>query len=286
VSRLFRALQSRNYRLFFGGELISMMGSWMQSIVQAWLVYRLSHSALWLGLIAFCTQFTAFLVSPYAGVLADHVDRRKLLIGVEIAGMIQALLLSALFFSGKIELWHIAALSIVLGVCNSFEIITRHSFAVDLVGKADLPSAISLNSIVINGSRIAGPALAGILIGLLNEGWCFMLNALSYLAVLYSLLAMELTPSQKVRNASKIPFTSHFAAAVRYLRGMPAITRLMILSSFISFLGFPTGNLMPVFAKDVLHGSASTLAHGHRRLGRGLRSRAFEHLEFEARTRG
>jgi MFS family permease len=261
LSRLFRALQSRNYRLFFGGELISMVGSWMQSIVQAWLVYRLSHSALWLGIIAFCSQFSAFLISPLAGVMADDLDRRKLLIWVELAGMAQAFLLAALFFTGRIELWHIAVLSVILGICNSFEIITRHAFAVDLVGKADLTSAISLNSIVINGSRIVGPALAGILIAFVNEGWCFVLNGVSYLAVIYSLIAMDLSHvNRRATGTPKVPFWPNFRAAIQYLRGLPAIRRLLMLSTFISFVGFPSGNLMPVFASDVLHGTATTLA--------------------------
>ncbi len=259
----FRALGIRNYRLFFAGELVSMVGTWMQSVVQAWLVYRMSHSALWLGIIAFCGHFASFLVSPIAGVLADIHDRRKILIGVATAGMIQALLLAALCFSGKVELWHIAALSVVLGVCNSFEIITRHSFAIDLVGRADLASAISLNSIIINGSRILGPALAGLLISQVSEGTCFLINGLSYIAVIYSLMAMnrqKILRRLQVHPPGVAQLVDDFKQAVRYLKTEPAILRLMSVSAFISFVGFPIGNFFPAFAQDVLHGDASTLA--------------------------
>jgi MFS family permease len=260
MSSLFRALKNRNYRLFFAGEAISMVGTWMQAVVQGWLVYKLSSSAFWLGAIAFCTQFSAFLVSPIAGVTADRIDRRKILMLVELAGMMQAFLLAILFLTGHIALWQIALLASVLGVCNSFEIITRHSFAVDIVGKADLTSAISLNSIIINGSRVAGPALAGLLIAWMNEGWCFLLNSLSYLATLFSLRAMRLERKGQATATTGARWFGHFADAIRYLRGVPGITRLMAVSTLVSFVGFPTGNLMPVFARDVLQGDATTLA--------------------------
>jgi MFS family permease len=258
VENSFRALSNRNYRLYFSGQLISVIGNGMQLIVQAWLVYRLTHSAYWLGIISVCSQVPAFFASPFAGILADHKDRRKILLLVQVVGMLQAFLLAALVLTKTIQVWHIAILAALLGVLNAFEITTRHAFAVDLVGKNDLGSAISLNSATISASRVLGPALGGILIGPLGEGRCFLLNGISYLAVVYGLLAMNLKmQSKEVHLADS---WEHLGETIAYIRRTPLILKFMGLATFISFVGFSYSVLLPVVAKDVLHGSPSTFA--------------------------
>lgn len=255
----FRALRNRNYRLYFSGQLISVIGNGMQMMVQAWLVYRITHSAAWLGVIAACGQIPAFFASPLAGVVADQRDRRKILIWVQVFGMIQSFALAVLVFSGKVQAWQVAVLSVVLGLLNSFEITTRHAFSVDLVGKEDLSSAIAMNSATINGSRVLGPALGGALIAPLGEGWCFFLNGLSFLAVIYGLVAMDFRGP--IRKKMKLAETfDHLADALKYLKRTPTIVRLMVLATFIAFVGFSFSVLLPVVAKDVLQGDATTLA--------------------------
>lgn len=258
----FSALKHRNYQLYFSGQMISMMGSWMQSTVMAWLVYRMSHSATWLGIISFCTQMPAFLASPIAGVVADKQDRKRLLIMVNWIGLIQAILLSLLVLTQTIQLWHIATLSVLLGLSNAFDITARHSFAFDLVGSEDLHSAIACNSLNINGSRIIGPMLAGTLIGVLGEAGCFTLNALSYLAILISLWLIQLPPkpTYSYREIFSSQPLHEIKRAVQYIRNTPTILRLILLSAFISFFGFPFQVLLPVFAKVQLQGDVKTLA--------------------------
>jgi MFS family permease len=255
----FHALKNRNYRLYFSGQLISVVGNGMQLMVQSWLVYRLTHSAYWLGLIAFCSQVPAFFTSPMAGIIADHKDRRQILIWVQIIGMLQSFTLAALVFAGTIQAWQVAVLSVLLGVLNAFEITTRHSFAVDLVGKKDLSSAISLNAAAINGSRVLGPALGGLLLVPLGEGWCFALNGLSFLAIIFVLLAIDLEPRNKKVRLSRS--WEHLGEAFEYLKKTPMILKFMGLSTFIALLGFSYTVLLPILAKEVLHGDSGTFAY-------------------------
>jgi MFS family permease len=254
----FQALKNRNYRLYFGGQLVSVVGNGMQLMVQAWLVYRLTHSAYWLGIITFCSQVPAFFTSPFAGVVADHVDRKRILLWVQVVGMLQSFALATLVFTHTVQVWHVAVLSAMLGVLNAFEITTRHAFSVDLVGKKDLNSAISLNSATTNSSRILGPALGGILLIPLGEGWCFVLNGLSYLAVVLGLLLMDLQSSKKKIKLSQS--WTHLGEAVQYLKVSPLILRFMVLATFISFVGFSYSVLLPAVAKETLHGDAGTFA--------------------------
>ena len=251
------ALKSRNYRLYFSGQLLSMVGTWMQSTVQAWLVYRLSGSATWLGIVSFSMQMPAFLTRPLAGVIVDRVDRRKLLLWTETVGMLQAFLLAALVYTGHIALWHIALLSILLGVVNAFELTTRHAFAADLVPRADLHNALAWNSVTINGSRIIGPALAGVLIAIVGETWCFMINGISFLAVILGLLFMRM--NQRTIAKSLIGPLQQMRDGARYLTRHPEIRKLVLLTMFISFFGLPFSVLLPVFAKETLGGNATTL---------------------------
>src|SRR5277367_3682287 len=186
-----RALRHRNFQLFFSGQLISLIGTWMQSVAQAWLVYRLTGSSLLLGSVGFASQFPVFIVAPIGGIVADRYDRQKVVIGTQFASMILAAILAALTLTHSIQVWHIFVLAALLGVVNAFDIPGRQSFLVDMVGKEDLMNAIALNSSMFNGARIIGPAIAGILVAKIGEGWCFLGNAVSYIAVIIGLLMMK-----------------------------------------------------------------------------------------------
>jgi MFS family permease len=258
VGQAFKALDNRNYRLYFSGQLVSVVGNGMQLMVQSWLVYQLTHSAYWLGFISVCSQLPAFFASPFAGVIADHKNRRAILMWVQIIGMLQAFALAILVYTGKIHFWEIAVLSVVLGILNAFEITTRHAFSVDLVGKKDLGSAIALNAATINISRVLGPAIGGLLLVPLGEAGCFVVNGMSYLAVVCGLIMMRLDPQgKKIRLGDS---WEHLGEAVRYLKKTPTILKFMGLATFISFVGFSYSVLLPIVAKEVLHGDSGTLA--------------------------
>ena len=186
-----RALRHRNFQLFFSGQLISLIGTWMQSIAESWLVYRLTGSALLLGAAGFASQIPVFLVAPVGGIVADRFNRQRVVIGTQISAMILALVFATLTLTHLIRVWHIFVLAALLGVVNAFDIPARQSFLVDMVGKEDLMNAIALNSSMFNGARIIGPAIAGILVARIGEGWCFLANSLSYIAVITGLLLMR-----------------------------------------------------------------------------------------------
>src|SRR5581483_11908665 len=192
LSNTLRALRHRNFQLFFGGQLISLIGTWMQSVAQAWLVYRLTGSSLLLGSVGFASQIPVFLFAPIGGIVADRFNRHRVVIATQCASMVLALILAILTLTGKIHVWHIFVLAALLGVVNAFDIPARQSFLVDMVGKEDLMNAIALNSSMFNGARIVGPAIAGILVASIGEGWCFFANAVSYIAVIIGLLLMKL----------------------------------------------------------------------------------------------
>ncbi len=195
---IFRALYSRNYRLFFGGQGISLIGTWMQQIAMSWLVYRLTNSAFLLGLIGFSSQIASLFFSPFAGVLSDRWNRHHILVVTQLLAMIQAFILASLTLTGVIAVPHLIILSIFLGLVNAFDMPTRQAFVVEMVEKRkDLGNAIALNSFLFNGARLVGPSVAGILISILGEGMCFLLNGFSFLAVIIALLAMKITPNQK-----------------------------------------------------------------------------------------
>src|SRR5205085_6522054 len=188
-----RALKHRNYQLFFGGQLISLTGTWMQSVAQSWLVYRLTGSAILLGLVSFSSQIPVFLVAPIGGAVADRHNRHRILIATQTLAMLLAFVLAALTLTARVQTWHIFALAALLGVANAFDIPARQAFVVDMVGREDLINAIALNSSMVNGARIIGPAVAGILVAAIGEGWCFFANAVSYIAVIAGLLMMKMT---------------------------------------------------------------------------------------------
>ncbi len=266
LSRTFRTLRYRNYRLFFGGQLISLIGTWMQQVALTWLVYRLTNSALLLGITGFAAQIPVFLFSSFAGVIADRFNRHRILIITQFLAMVQAGILAALTLTGVITFWHIIPLSLLLGCINAFDMPTRQSFVLDMVeSKEDLGNAIALNSSMYNGARLIGPSIAGIMIAATGEGICFLLNAVSFLAVLAALLAMKLPP--RILHKTTHGVFAGFKEGYRYVSTFAPIRYILLFICLVSILGFPFTILMPIFARDILGGDAHTLgflmgAHG------------------------
>lgn len=258
VGFIFRALHYRNYRLYFGGQGLSLIGTWMQRIAISWLVYRLTNSVFLLGFVGFATQMPTFLMGPIAGVVADRWNRYHIMIITQILAMTQALIFAFLVLTNLIEVWHIIVLGAVLGVINSFDTPSRQALVVDMIeDREDLGNAIALNSSMVNSARLIGPSIAGVLIAAFGEGICFLINGLSYIAVIAALLAMRLNILDN-RRAAKSVF-SHFKEGFGYAFGFPPIRSVLILIALISLMGMPYTVLMPIFAKDILGGGANTL---------------------------
>jgi MFS family permease len=254
---VFRSLQYRNYRLFFSGQSISLIGTWMQRIAMPWLVYHLTGSALLLGIVAFAGQIPSFLLSPVAGVITDRWDRYKVLLVTQIISMIQAALLAWLCLSGRIQIWEIIVLSIGLGCVNAFDVPARHSFVIDMVEKKEhLGNAIALNSLIFNGARLIGPSAAGLILAAAGEGVCFLINAISYVFVIISLLMMRLQIKEPKKNEAHI--LEELREGFAYTFGFAPIKHLLILLSISSLMGMSYSVLMPVFAKEILHGASHT----------------------------
>lgn len=253
-----RALYHRNYRLFFVGQGTSLIGTWMQRIALSWLVYRLTHSVFLLGTVGFAGQIPILLLSPLAGVLADRINRRRLLIVTQILSMLQAFVIAALILLHTISVWHIISLSIFLGIVNAFDTPARQAFVVEMIEKReDLGNAIALNSSMFNGARLLGPSIAGILIAAVGEGVCFLLNGISYLAVIFALMAMKITP--KKAPVRKTNVLGELRQGFVYSFGSSPIRSILLLLGLVSLMGMPYAVLMPVFAKDILHGGPHTL---------------------------
>ncbi len=254
---IFRSLQYRNYRLFFSGQGISLVGTWMQRIAMPWLVYHITGSVVLLGVVSFAGQIPTFILAPVAGVLTDRWNRYYVLIVSQIVAMLQALALTWLFYSGTIEVWHIVGLSVLMGCFNAFDVPSRHAFVVDLVEKKeDLGNAIALNSLMFNGARIIGPSIAGVLLASAGEGICFLSNAISYLFVIASLLFMKVTPHEKVKRNTHI--LKDMQEGFNYAFGFAPIKHLILLLGLVSVMTMPYSVLMPVFAKEILHGGSHT----------------------------
>src|SRR5579863_6109907 len=196
----FRALKHRNFRLFFAGQIISLVGTWMQTVAQSWLIYRLTGSSVLLGLLGFVGQIPIFLLSPLAGLVADRWPRQRVVIATQTSSMLLAFILAALTMTGRILVWEIIVLATMLGIVNAFDVPARQSFMIEMVGREDLLNAIALNSSMFNGARVAGPAIAGALVAIVGEGWCFMLNGLSYLAVIAGLFMMRIEKTKPVTD--------------------------------------------------------------------------------------
>jgi MFS family permease len=253
----FRSLKYRNYRLFFSGQSISLIGTWMQRIAMPWLVYHMTGSALLLGVVGFAGQIPTFLISPVAGVLTDRWIRYRVLVITQIISMVQAAILAWLCLSGSIQVWHIVLLSILLGCVNAFDVPSRHSFVVDMVeNKEDLGNAIALNSFMFNGARLIGPSVAGLMLASTSEGVCFLLNAISYIFVIMSLLMMKLKIKPIRHKSTQI--IKELKEGLDYTFGFAPIKFLIILLSISSLMGMSYSVLMPVFAKEILHGGSHT----------------------------
>lgn len=256
---MWRALGHRNYRLFFSGQSISLIGTWMTRIATSWLVYRMTGSEMLLGVVGFAGQMPSFLLGPFAGVLVDRWNRHRLLIATQVLAMLQSIALGVLALTGIITIWQIIVLSILQGVINAFDMPARQAFVVEMVEKReDLANAIALNSSMVNAARLIGPSIGGIIIAAVGEGWCFTLDGISYLAVIASLLAMQIKPHvAKPRKESDT--ISQLREGWAYASGFPPIRNILLLLAIVSLVGMPYAVLMPVFANEILHGGPNTL---------------------------
>jgi len=253
-----RALRHRNYQLFFMGQGISLIGTWLQTTAMSWLVYRITGSALLLGVVGFCSQLPLLVVSPFAGVLSDRWKRRTILRVTQSMALLQASIIAVLVITGTVQPWHIIILSLFLGTVNSFDIPARQSFMMEMgEDKNDLSNAISLNSALVNSARLIGPAIAGILIALAGEGVCFTLNALSFIAVIYALNQMKVKERTGLRKNEKI--LVELKTGFEYVRGFRPIRSILLNMSLVTLIGLPYATLMPVFAKNIFHGGPHTM---------------------------
>jgi MFS family permease len=254
---MFRGLRHRNFQLFFGGQLISLVGTWMQTLAQSWLVYKLTHSAALLGAVAFAAQIPVLFLGPIAGIVADRHRRHRIVIATQTAMMIQSLLMAALTLAHLITVSEIFVLAFLLGLCNAYDIPARQSFLVEMVGSEDLMNAIALNSSIFNSARIVGPAIAGILVAKLGEGMCFLINGLSFIAVIVGLLLMKISsPRPDLSGAGKF---QQLKEGLRYASRNVAMRSLLVLLGVISLLGMSYVVLMPIFADQILHSGARGL---------------------------
>ncbi len=258
ISHAWRALRAPNFRLFFSGQSISLIGTWMTRIATSWLVYRLTGSAWLLGIVSFMGQIPTFLLAPFAGVWVDRLNKRKVLVWTQALAAVQSLALAALTLTHRITIADILALSAFQGLINAFDMPGRQSFMVEMVeDKRDLSNAIALNSSIVNLARLIGPSLAGMVIALYGEGWCFLVDGISYFAVIASLLAMKLRPLQVPPRQDTI--FQQLQEGWQYVSGFLPIRNLLLLFAVISLMGMPYTVLMPVFASEVLHGGPHTL---------------------------
>jgi len=253
-----RALRHRNFQLFFSGQLISLIGTWMQTVAQSWLVYRMTGSGLLLGSVGFASQIPVFLFAPLGGIVADRTNRKHVVIATQTLSMILAFILAALTLTHHVQVWHIFVLAALLGVVNAFDIPGRQSFLVDMVGKDDLMNAIALNSSMFNGARVIGPAVAGVLVARLGEGWCFFANGVSYIAVIAGLAMMNVHAPARV-SANTSPW-EHIREGFQFVERTAPIRALLMLLGVVSMTGMPYVVLMPIFADKILHSGGQEFA--------------------------
>lgn len=252
------SLRNRNYRLFFYGQAASLVGTWMQIVAMSWLVYHLTNSALLLGIVGFLSQIPVFFLSPFSGVFIDRWNKHRVLVITQTFSMLQALALAVLTLTGVINIWYLVALSLSLGFINAFDMPARQAFVVEMVEKrSDMANAIALNSAIVNASRLIGPAAAGVLVAVVGEGYCFLINAISFLAVIAALLAMKLKKAHKLQSRTNV--LKEIKEGFRYAFGFTPIRSLLLLLGLISLVGMPYTVLMPIFATDVLKGNSYTL---------------------------
>jgi len=253
----FTAFGSRNYRLYFYGQSVSLIGTWMQRTAVSWVVYTLTHSPFMLGVSMFCTQFPSFLLSTAGGVISDRYNRYKVLLITQVSSLVQSVLLAILVLMGHYTVWEILGISIVLGAINAFDVPARQSLVYEMVDdKEHLPNALALNSMMVNLARLAGPAISGVVLQSMGAGACFLLNAVSFLAVIASLLRMRLSPYVKTtRNKNAI---GELREGWQYLNRTPAIARVILLLAAMSLFVIPFSTLLPIYAKVIFHGNAAT----------------------------
>jgi MFS family permease len=258
IRALGRSLRSRNYRLFFVGQSISLIGTWLTRVATSWLVYRLTHSALLLGIVGFAGQIPTFFLAPIAGVWVDRWDRHRVLVVTQVLAMIQSALLAVFALAETITVLDVAVLSVFQGIINAVDMPARQTFVVEMIeSRDDLPNAIALNSSMVNGARLVGPSVAGVLIAAFGEGWCFAIDAVSYLAVIASLLAMRV-PRRAAARATRRAM-AELREGFAYAAGFAPIRAVLLLLALVSLMGMPYAVLMPVIATEVLHGDANTL---------------------------
>lgn len=258
MANILRALKGRNFRLFFAGQIVSLIGTWMQQMAAAWLVYRLSGSPLLLGITGFAGQIPILFLAPFGGLLADRLDRRRTLLVSQSLAAAQALALALLTFSGQVQVWHVIAAASCLGVINAFDVPLRQSFLLEMVGSRELlPNAIAMNSLLMNGSRLLGPPLAGLVLAAFGEAWCFILNAASYAAIIVALLAMRL--AARGRKPASARWRSELREAFDFVRNFVPARTMLTLVALISLLASPYSSLLPIFAGKLLGGDARTL---------------------------
>lgn len=253
----FSAFKSRNYRLYFAGQSVSLIGTWMQKTAVSWVIYSLTHSTFMLGLTLFASQFPSFLFSLIGGVVSDRYNRFRVLLTTQAASMVQASILAMIILAGHYTVWEILTLSVVLGIINAFDVPARQALVYEMIDdKKDLPNALALNSSMVNLSRLIGPAIAGFVLENLGDGVCFLLNALSFLAVIGSLLLMRLPKFDDIKH-SKNAFAELHEGLV-YLKKTPSIAFVIIMLGVVSLFVMPYSTLLPVYAKDIFKGTAST----------------------------
>ncbi len=257
LSGTLRAFRHRNYRLYFGGQGISLIGTWITRVAMSWLVFRITGSAAALGIVSFASLLPTFLLAPFAGVWVDRLNRYRVIVVTQVLSMVQSFLLAALALSGAIVMWHIIVLSIAQGFINAFDMPARQAFLVEMVEtREDLPNAIALNSSMFNGARLIGPSIAGAMIAVAGEGWAFLIDGISYIAVIGSLVAMRVRPH--VPPTTRASMLAQLRDGVRYALGFAPIRTVLILLAVSSLVGMPYAVLMPVIASRTLHGNAST----------------------------
>jgi len=257
IPQMLRALRHRNFQLFFSGQLISLIGTWMDNIAEAWLVYRLTGSSLLLGTVAFAGQIPVFLLAPIGGMVADRWNRQRVVIATQASSMVLAGIRAVVTLTRRVTVWEVVVLAALMGAVNAFDIPARQAFLVDMVGREDLMNGIALNSSMFNGARVIGPSIAGILVASIGEGWCFAANSISYIAVIIGLLLMHVNRAP-VETMRVSPF-EHIVEGFRFVWNTGPIRALLLLLGLVSLVAMPYSVLMPIFAAKILHGNARTL---------------------------
>jgi MFS family permease len=269
----FAAMRHRNFQLYFGGQLVSNIGTWMQIIAQAWVVYQIGHSELTLGLVAFASAIPTLVISPWGGVVVDRMSRRTLLIMTQTGAMLLAFILAALMFANLVQEWHVIMLAALLGVVNAFDAPARQAIVPELVGKPDLANAIALNSMMFNSARVIGPAIAGLVLAVVGAAWCFTINGISFLAVLISLWLMKIPPHPKTRNTNS-PW-NQLVSGIKYTANHRELSGLILLSLVFSIFGISYSTILPAFVEKTLNQGAMAYGWVNTATGLGAVSAAF-----------